>query len=137
MAPLDSSTLLPQSVQLSFAICFCARFQTVSRRECLLTANVYKSARACVYACACVQVDPAALPSYFDKLHAEGYTIVGLEQTASSRVLGSFSFPQKTALLLGAEKEGIPALFMAQLDVCVEIPQARNTELQVFGSLGL
>lgn len=48
---------------------------------------------------------------------------MGLEQTAFSQYLGDFAFPRKTALVLGAEKEGIPAPLMAHLDECVEIPQ--------------
>ncbi|KAL8452718.1 hypothetical protein Emed_001282 [Eimeria media] len=71
-----------------------------------------------------VEVEPDALPAYFATLRREGYAIVGLEQTAFSRALGDFSFPRKTALVLGAEKEGMPAPLMAHIDDCVEIPQA-------------
>lgn len=70
-----------------------------------------------------VQIAPEALPTYFATLRREGYAIIGLEQTASSRVLGEFPFPRKTALVLGAEKEGMPAPLMAHIDDCVEIPQ--------------
>ncbi|OEH75435.1 RNA family protein [Cyclospora cayetanensis] len=68
-------------------------------------------------------VPAATLPGYFNALRAEGYSIVGLEQTASSHVLGEFAFPRKTALVLGAEKEGMPAPLMSHIDHCVEIPQ--------------
>ncbi|KAL8274696.1 hypothetical protein Esti_001411 [Eimeria stiedai] len=74
-----------------------------------------------------VEVEPDALPAYFATLRREGYAIVGLEQTAFSRVLGDFSFPRKTALVLGAEKEGLPAPLMAHIDDCVEIPQASRS----------
>ncbi|XP_026189726.1 uncharacterized protein LOC34622728 [Cyclospora cayetanensis] len=73
------------------------------------------------------QVPAATLPGYFNALRAEGYSIVGLEQTASSHVLGEFAFPRKTALVLGAEKEGMPAPLMSHIDHCVEIPQVIKT----------
>ena len=34
-----------------------------------------------------------------------------------------FRFPSKSAIILGDEKEGIPAHLFPSLDVCVEIPQ--------------
>lgn len=37
---------------------------------------------------------------------SQGYTVVGLEQTSSSKCITKFSFPNKTCLLLGKEKEG-------------------------------
>ncbi|KAL8425085.1 hypothetical protein Efla_001474 [Eimeria flavescens] len=84
-----------------------------------------------------VEVDPKHLPEYFETLRHEGYSIVGLEQTAFSRPLGEFSFPRKTALVLGAEKEGMPAPLMAYIDECVEIPQARAGLHSCHCSLGL
>ena len=37
--------------------------------------------------------------------------------------LEAFTFPEKTVLLLGREKTGIPSKFIHMLDACVEIPQ--------------
>jgi len=53
----------------------------------------------------------------------EGYTIVGLEQTSSSKSIDKYEFPKKTVLLLGKEKEGIPVEFLQLVDQCIEIPQ--------------
>lgn len=39
--------------------------------------------------------------NYFSQLKLDGYSIVGAEQTASSKPLNQFNFPRKTALLLG------------------------------------
>lgn len=71
-------------------------------------------------------VPPEDVVSLLRKLRKEGYTIVGLEQTHQSVLLGQYSFPEKTCLLLGAEKEGIRADIIPECDVCVEIPQEGN-----------
>lgn len=55
---------------------------------------------------------------------SEGYTLIGLEQTDSSVELNNeLEFPRKSLILLGKEREGIPAEFLAELDFCVEIKQ--------------
>lgn len=43
---------------------------------------------------------------YYQK--SNGYKIVGIEQTANSKMLHEFKFPTRCVLLLGKEKEGIP-----------------------------
>ncbi|KAF1787996.1 Alpha/beta knot methyltransferase [Phytophthora cactorum] len=53
----------------------------------------------------------------------EGYTIVAVEQTASSVSLADYTLPRKMVLVLGREKEGIPVEVLQLVDVCVEIPQ--------------
>ncbi|KAL2083029.1 hypothetical protein ACEWY4_020802 [Coilia grayii] len=70
-----------------------------------------------------MEVKPCELSSFLQAKKAEGYCIVGVEQTANSQSLQEYSFPQKTLLLLGNEREGIPANLLQLLDVCVEIPQ--------------
>ncbi|XP_032098206.1 probable methyltransferase TARBP1 isoform X2 [Sapajus apella] len=68
----------------------------------------------------------------------EGYTIIGVEQTAKSLDLTQYCFPEKSLLLLGNEREGIPANLIQQLDVCVEIPQQgiiRSLNVHVSGAL--
>ena len=54
----------------------------------------------------------------------KGYEVVALEQTAKSTTLQKFSFAEKTLLLLGKEREGVPAVLLGEVDRCVEIPQA-------------
>ena len=42
------------------------------------------------------------LPEYLDYMrNHEGYTIVGAEQTAYSKCLSKYNFPERTVLLLG------------------------------------
>ncbi|KAK6533448.1 hypothetical protein TWF694_002388 [Orbilia ellipsospora] len=59
----------------------------------------------------------------------EGYMIVGIEQTDRSTILGSkdFVFPERTVLLIGAEKTGIPPELLAEMDICLEVKQFGET----------
>ncbi|XP_030628121.1 probable methyltransferase TARBP1 [Chanos chanos] len=70
-----------------------------------------------------LEVKPAELADFLQLKKREGYCIIGVEQTANSQSLQDFHFPEKTLLLLGNEREGIPANLLQLLDVCVEIPQ--------------
>lgn len=54
------------------------------------------------------EVTEEQLPAYLRKLKKEGYSLVGLEQTVTSKVLGQVHLPEKMVLVLGHEKEGIP-----------------------------
>ena len=76
----------------------------------------------------------------------EGFWIVGLEQTSSSVPLHQVEIPDfvsangnnKTVLLLGKEKEGIPVQFLQAVDTCVEIPQfgmIRSLNVHVSGAI--
>uniref|UniRef100_A0A3P8V522 tRNA (guanosine(18)-2'-O)-methyltransferase TARBP1 n=1 Tax=Cynoglossus semilaevis TaxID=244447 RepID=A0A3P8V522_CYNSE len=70
-----------------------------------------------------LEVKPVELSDFLQQKKSEGYCIVGVEQTANSQSLDIYRFPEKTLLLLGNEREGIPANLLQLLDVCVEIPQ--------------
>uniref|UniRef100_A0A8D3BYZ4 tRNA (guanosine(18)-2'-O)-methyltransferase TARBP1 n=1 Tax=Scophthalmus maximus TaxID=52904 RepID=A0A8D3BYZ4_SCOMX len=70
-----------------------------------------------------LEVKPLELSDFLQVKKSEGYCIVGVEQTANSQSLQDYKFPEKTLLLLGNEREGIPANLLQMLDVCVEIPQ--------------
>jgi tRNA guanosine-2'-O-methyltransferase len=63
------------------------------------------------------------LSRYLQEKKAEGWTLLGVEQTANSCSLWEYSFPEKCVLLLGREKEGIDPDFIQLLDQCIEIPQ--------------
>merc|ERR1712127_514331 len=70
----------------------------------------------------------------------EGYTIVGLEQTSSSKCISDFEFPERTVILLGKEKEGISVELLQAVDTCVEIPQLgiiRSLNVHVTGALAI
>ena len=84
------------------------------------------------------EVRMSELRSYLESMRHEGYTLVGVEQTANSETLTRYHFPHKTLLLLGHEKEGIPVELIQMLDVCVEIPQVgviRSLNVHVSGAL--
>ena len=55
----------------------------------------------------------------------EGFSVVGIEQTDRSVLLGSADciLPEKCVLVIGSEREGIPALVLSECDILVEIPQ--------------
>lgn len=63
------------------------------------------------------------LTSYLTQIKNEGYSVVGVEQSDKSVSLGDFKFPKKSVLVLGREREGIPAELMRLLDYVIEIPQ--------------
>ncbi|MEM6798865.1 MAG: RNA methyltransferase [Planctomycetota bacterium] len=63
-----------------------------------------------------------SLPPVLRKLRAEGYRLVGLEQTTDSHSLHAFSFDRRTALVIGSEREGLTDDLLTQLDATVEIP---------------
>ncbi len=80
------------------------------------------------------------LLDYLTYQKANGFKIVGIEQTANSKMLNQFEFPQRCVLLLGKEKEGIPQEYYSVLDYCVEIPQfgiIRSLNVHVSGALCL
>jgi tRNA guanosine-2'-O-methyltransferase len=78
------------------------------------------------------------LPSYLLAMRGAGYQLVGVEQTAQSKSITSYSFQPLTLLLLGNEREGIPVQLLLLLDECVEIPQLgviRSLNVHVSGAL--
>ncbi|XP_013402839.1 probable methyltransferase TARBP1 [Lingula anatina] len=84
------------------------------------------------------EVPPHKLQTYLTEMQSEGYTLVGVEQTANSVSLTEYEFPTKTLLLLGNERRGIPVDLIQMLDVCVEIPQQgviRSLNVHVSGAL--
>ncbi|KAG5496326.1 hypothetical protein JKF63_02628 [Porcisia hertigi] len=84
------------------------------------------------------EVMPRDLPLYLEGLRRRGYTIIGIEQTAASVSIEQFSFPERCAVVLGAEGQGVPAPLIPLLDVCVEIPQyglIRSLNVHVTGAI--
>jgi tRNA G18 (ribose-2'-O)-methylase SpoU len=62
------------------------------------------------------------------ELKAQGYSIVGLEQAPGSIPLPAYKAPQKLALILGRETEGIEPEVIAACDEIVEIPMLGSKE---------
>ncbi|RZF35637.1 hypothetical protein LSTR_LSTR016367 [Laodelphax striatellus] len=78
------------------------------------------------------------MADYIQKMKQSGFTIVGAEQTPGSIQLTKFKFPCKTVLILGNEKEGIPANMLPLLDACIVVPQyglVRSLNVHVTGAL--
>ena len=50
------------------------------------------------------------------RLRADGWSVVGLEQTEKSQSLFTFEFPERTVLLVGHERHGIADELLAQCD---------------------
>ena len=69
------------------------------------------------------EVTDAQLTDYLLAQKRNGYTLVGLEQTSTSHAIQNYTFPDKTVLLLGNERRGIPVELLQLLDASVEIPQ--------------
>ncbi len=61
-------------------------------------------------------------------LKADGFTIVGLEQDARSVMLSNYIPPNKLALLLGEEVEGITDDLRRACDDLIEIPMVGKKE---------
>lgn len=67
-------------------------------------------------------VQRRSLLPVLEQLHLDGYSRVGLEQTTNSVCLYDFAFPSKTALIVGAEREGLDQAELDRVDHVVEIP---------------
>lgn len=68
-----------------------------------------------------IEIHRTLLP-VLKKLRAEGYQLVGLEQTSTSELLYTFPFQRKTVLVIGNERLGIEDEVLRVLDHTVEIP---------------
>jgi len=63
-----------------------------------------------------------SLAPVLKQLREDGFTLVGLEQTTNSHSLFEYQFQRKTALVVGAEREGLTEEELGFLDAVVEIP---------------
>lgn len=64
----------------------------------------------------------------FQVLKDDGYRLVALEQADSSITLANYQPPEKIALLLGEEVEGITTDLLALCDDIIEIPMVGKKE---------
>ncbi len=62
------------------------------------------------------------LPPVLVQMRADGYRLVGLEQTTDSCDLHQYRFEPKTALVIGNERTGLTPELLQLLDDVVEIP---------------
>ena len=85
-----------------------------------------------------IEVAPNRLSAFLEEKRAAGYRIIAVEQSAQSHSLLHYHFPPQCCLVLGSEREGVPAEILHQVDDCVEIPQfgmIRSLNVHVTGSL--
>ncbi|KAK4988223.1 hypothetical protein LTR50_004049 [Elasticomyces elasticus] len=68
---------------------------------------------------------PSGLPAFLTQKKAQGFTVMGVEQTDRSIMLGDAGtvLPRMAVLVMGAEKEGISAEVLGLCDVLIEIRQ--------------
>lgn len=65
-----------------------------------------------------------SLGPVLDRLRADGYEIVGLEQTTDSTNLFDFRFARRTAIVVGNERLGLDDELLTRVDRVAEIPMA-------------
>ena len=63
-----------------------------------------------------------SLEPVLKQLRAEGFNLVGLEQTTNSTSLFEYKYNHKTALIVGAERDGLSQAELDCLDDVIEIP---------------
>lgn len=91
-----------------------------------------------------IEVKVVEVIRFIREMKVKGYTVVGIEQTDASYILGKdakeenevgkamgktgpWNLPKLAVLMLGSEREGIPAELLGEVDMCVEIPQKGET----------
>ena len=121
------ASFLEKNANIAGLVKTCLSFQvqllTIPNRLILAETEFRAATEGCEQLQPIVEVLPRDVEHFLAYYKAQGYALVGLEQTATSVPLHTFSFPSKTVVLLGVEKEGIPPEIIPMLDVCVEIPQ--------------
>ena len=73
-----------------------------------------------------LSVPPCTVKEFIISYKKMGYTIIGLEQTQNSIDIKNYKFHEKTVIVLGNEKEGIPQDIINLIDNCIIIPQYGN-----------
>ena len=91
-----------------------------------LTAQIKKTALGAEDLVTWHQTD--AIFPLLKRLKDDGYVLAALEQTSSSLSLPDFKAPEKIALLLGREVEGIQPDILKLCDATVEIPMFGQKE---------
>ncbi|XP_015438417.1 PREDICTED: uncharacterized protein LOC107193477 [Dufourea novaeangliae] len=84
------------------------------------------------------EIKPHQLSKYLLEKKDMGWSLVGVEQTANSKSLLNMKFKKKSILVLGNEKDGIPANLIPLFDTCIEIPQVgviRSLNVHVSGAI--
>ena len=70
-----------------------------------------------------ISIPPCTVKEFIISYKKMGYKIIGLEQTINSVDIREFNFEEKTVIILGNEKQGIPQDIINLIDTCIVIPQ--------------
>jgi tRNA G18 (ribose-2'-O)-methylase SpoU len=70
----------------------------------------------------------ADITTLLKQLKQQNYTIAALEQTSSSISLPTYTSPDKLAIILGREVEGLEADVISNCDIALEIPMFGSKE---------
>ena len=73
-----------------------------------------------------LSIPPCTVKEFIISYKKLGYTIIGLEQTQNSIEIKNYKFHEKTVIVLGNEREGIPQDIINLIDNCIIIPQYGN-----------
>ncbi len=70
-----------------------------------------------------ISIPPCTIKEFIIGYKKMGYKIIGLEQTVNSVDIREFKFEEKSVIILGNEKQGIPQDIINLIDTCIVIPQ--------------
>ncbi|HVI69284.1 MAG TPA: TrmH family RNA methyltransferase [Magnetospirillaceae bacterium] len=91
-----------------------------------ITKHIHKTALGAEASVPIEQADE--VQTILDSLKTDGFQLIALEQDPKSVALPKVHLPQKIALLLGEEVNGIPPNILAQCDTIIEIPMRGTKE---------
>jgi 23S rRNA (guanosine2251-2'-O)-methyltransferase len=91
-----------------------------------ISRQIHKTALGAEDFVACLHCED--IEDAFTELKTAGFTITALEQAKNSIKLPDFKPPQKIALLVGREVEGVEPEILAACDVILEIPMFGKKE---------
>lgn len=85
-----------------------------------LTQQIHKTALGAENSVAWEHADD--ISEVLTRLKIDGYSLIALEQAGTSVKLPDYKPPEKVALLLGREVEGVDPVLLSQVNKIVEIP---------------
>ena len=96
------------------------------RRGATLTPGVHRASAG--FSFAAPVVEPSNLARAFEELQGSGYWVVAAHSGASAQPATTFDWPQRTALVLGSEGDGVSRLLLERADFTVELPMDAQVE---------
>lgn len=114
LAPMRSNVNLSRIVRL----CGCAGIQTII--QCGSGKVDRDIARDAIDVVEIIQ--RRSLAPVLEQFKRDGVPRIGLEQTTNSQNLFDYRFPQKAALVIGSEREGLSQDELDLLDAVIEVP---------------